>query len=106
MVARNVSMRLKPNSVVDFSRVLEHEIIPVLRKQRGFQDEIAFVVPGGMEAVAISLWDSKENADAYGRTTYPEALRALAHVVEGIPQIQMYQVCNSTFHKVVLPVAV
>ena len=105
MFARNVSMRLKPNSVGDFSQTIEKETIPLLRKQKGFQDEITFVAPGGLEAVGISLWDEKEDAEAYGRETYPAVLKALAKVVEGIPQIQTYRVSNSTFHKVAALVA-
>jgi len=100
MFARNVSMRLKANSVAEFTQTLEKEIIPLLRKQKGFEDEIAFVVPGGMEAVAISLWDQKENAEAYNRGTYPAVLKALGKVVEGTPQVHTFEVSNSTFHKI------
>src|SRR5438105_15690780 len=101
MFARQVSMRLKPNSNKAFTDTIEKEIIPLLRKQKGFQDEITFVVPGGTEAVAISLWDQKENAEAYSRAAYPQVLRALAKVVEEIPQVQTSEVSNSTFHKIV-----
>ncbi len=100
MFARNVSMRLKPNSIAEFTRTLDQEIIPLLRKQKGFQDEITFVVPGGTEAVGISLWDQKENAEAYSRGTYPQVLNALSKVVEGTPQVHTYEVSNSTFHKI------
>ena len=100
MFSRNVSMRLKPNSVTEFTRTLENEVIPLLRKQKGFQDEITFVVPGGTEAVGVSLWDQKENAEAYHRRIYPAVLRALAKVVEGTPQLQTYEVSNSTFHTI------
>ena len=100
MFARNVSMRLKANSVAEFTQTLAKEIIPLLRKQKGFEDEIAFVVPGGMEAVAISLWDQKENAEAYNRGTYPAVLKALGKVVEGTPQVHTFEVSNSTFHKI------
>ncbi len=100
MFSRNVSMHLKPNSVAEFTRTLDQEIIPLLRKQKGFQDEITFVVPNGTEAVGISLWDQKENAEAYNRETYPAVLKALGKVVEGTPQVQTYEVCNSTFHKI------
>ena len=99
MFARNVTMRLKPNSVPEFTRTLENEILPMLRKQTGFQDEITFVVPGGAEAVAISLWDQKVDAETYERGTYPQVLKALAKLVEGNPRVQTYEVCNSTFHK-------
>ena len=100
MFARNESMRLKPNSVTEFTKTLENEVIPLLRKQKGFQDEITFVVPGGTEAVGVSLWDQKENAEAYDRGTYPQVLYALLKVTEGTPKVQGYEVCNSTFHKI------
>ncbi|SRR6266542_3980193 len=105
MFSRNVSIHLKPNSVAEFTRTLDREIIPLLRKQKGFQGEITLVVPGGTEAVGISLWDEKENAEAYNRETYPAVLRALAKVVEGTPQVQTYEVSNSTFHKIAARVA-
>ena len=100
MFARHVSMRLKPNTVTEFTRTLENEVIPLLQKQRGFRDEIVLVVPGGTEAVGISLWDQKENADAYSRETYPEVQKLLAKVIEGTPRVQTYEVSNSTFHRI------
>ena len=106
MFARQVSLQLKPNSVAAFTQTIENDIIPLLRKQPGFQDEIAFVVPGGTAAVSVSLWDQKEHAETYHRGTYPAVLRALANVVEGTPQVHTYEVSNSTFHKIVARVAV
>ena len=100
MYARSVSIRLKPNTAAEFTQLIEKEALPLLRKQKGFQDEITFVVPGGTEAVAISLWEEKENAEAYSRAAYPQVLRALAKVVEGTPQVQTSEVSNSTFHKI------
>ena len=100
MFARNVSMHLKPNSVAEFTRTLDQEIIPLLRKQKGFQDEITFVASNGTDAVGISLWDQKESAEAYNRGSYPEVQKALAKVTEGTPQVQTYEVANSTFHKI------
>jgi len=93
-------MRLKTNSTKAFTDSIEKEIIPLLRKQKGFQDEITFVVPGGTEAVGISLWDQKENAEAYGRGTYSEVQKVLGKVLEGTPRVQSYEVGNSTLHQV------
>ena len=63
MFARSVYIRLKPNSVAEFNWALENVILPLLRKQKGFRDDLALVAPNGSEVVAISLWDQKENAD-------------------------------------------
>ncbi len=100
MFARRVSMQLKPNSVAEFTQRIEKDILPLLRKQTGFQDEITFVGPGETKAFGISLWENKENAEAYNRGTYPEVTKILARVVEGTPQVETYEVSNSTFHKI------
>ena len=100
MYARNVSMTLKPNSAREFTQTVEKDILPLLRKQNGFKDEITFVGTDGKEVLAISLWDRKENADVYSRETYPQVLKGLARVVEGTPAVQSYEVGNSTWHKI------
>src|SRR5712692_12021306 len=100
MFARKVSMHLKPNSIAEFTQRIEKDILPLLRKQKGFQDEITFVAPGGTEAFGISFWDTTENAEAYNRATYPEVTKILTRVVEGTPQVETYEVANSTFHKI------
>jgi len=105
MFARSISMRLKPNTVSEFTQLIEKETLPTLRKQKGFQHEITFVVPGGTEVLGISLWDNKENAEAYSRDAYPGVLKTLGKVVEGTPQVRTYEVCNSTFHQIAAQVA-
>jgi hypothetical protein len=100
MFARRVSFHLKPGRAAEFTQILDKNVIPVLRKQKGFQDEIAFVAQGGAEAVGISMWDLKENAETYGRGAYAGVLKTLEQVVEGTPRVKTYEVSNSTFHKI------
>ena len=99
MFARSVTIRLKSNSVSEFNSTMEKDILPLLQKQNGFRDEISLVTSNGSEAVGISLWDQKEDAEAYSRTTYSEVQTFLARVSEGTPQVQTYEVGTSTFHK-------
>jgi hypothetical protein len=105
MFARKVSLQLKPNGVAWFIQTSEKDIIPLLRKQPGLQDEIAFVVPGGTAAVAISVWDQQEHAEASARGTSPPVLQAVTKVVEGTPQGSTSEVANSPFHTIVPRVA-
>jgi heme-degrading monooxygenase HmoA len=100
MFARRVYLHLKPNSVAELTQRLDKQIIPLLRKQKGFQDEISFVGQGGTEAFGISLWDKAEDAEAYNRGAYPEVTKILATVVEGPAQVETFEVANSTFHKI------
>ena len=105
MFARTVSLQLKPNSVAEFTQTIEKDIIPLLRKQPGFQDEMVFVVPGGTAAVAVSVWDQQEHAEASARGTSPHVLQAVAKVVEGTPQGSTSEVANSPYHTIVPRVA-
>ena len=98
MFARSVTIRLKPNSVGEFNRTFEKDILPLLQQQRGFRDEISLVASNGSEAVGISLWDQKEAAEAYNRTAYPQVQKLLSKLSEGTPQVQTYEVASSTFH--------
>lgn len=100
MFARIVTMRLKPGSGTEFSQAIEKRILPLLRKQKGFRDEITFVTPSGDEAVGISLWDQREHAEAYTTAVYPEVMRELAKVTDGTPRVQTYEVANSTVHNI------
>ena|SRR5258708_4879556 len=96
MFARIVTIQLKPNSATEFTQMIEKEALPLLRKQKGFHDEMTFLAPGGEEAVGISLWDQREDVDAYIRDGYPAVLKTLGKVVEGTPQVRTYEVSNST----------
>jgi len=100
MFARIVSMRLKPNATAEFTQTIEKKILPMLRKQKGFRDEITFIASGGTEAIGISLWDQREQAEAYNSASYPEVLRELNKLVEGTPRVQTYDIANSTVHNI------
>lgn len=100
MFARTVTVRLKSNAVADFNRTLENEIIPILRKQRGFQNELTLVSPDGTEAIGISLWDNKQSAEAYQKEGYPEVQKIMSKSIEGTPQVKTYEVPYSTLAKI------
>jgi hypothetical protein len=100
MFARNVSFHLKSNMLSDYNRTLENEILPLLRKQKGFKDEITLSNPNAAEVIAISLWENKANADAYNTNAYPEVLKTLSRFIDGTPRVQTFEAVTSTFHQV------
>jgi hypothetical protein len=100
MFARKLSIHLKPNTLDEFTKTVEKDIVPLLRKQAGFQDEITFAAPGGTDVLAISLWDTKKNAEAYDNRIYKDVLAMLKSVIEGTPKLGTTEVLNSTFHKI------
>jgi len=102
MFTRIVKLTLKPNAGQEFTNMLDKTIIPLLRKQPGFRDELLLVEPGAPEVVAISLWDSKESAEKYERAVFPEVLESLARLMEGEPRVETYLLVYSTAHDIKL----
>jgi hypothetical protein len=101
MFARNVSFRLKSSTHSDYTWTFENEVLPLLRKQAGFKEEITLANPTSQEAVAISLWDTKAHAEAYNKNHYPEVLRTLAEMIDGTPKVQTFEAVASTLHTLV-----
>ncbi len=99
MFARNISMHLKSNMLSDYTRAFDKDVLPLLRKQVGFKDEITLAGPGGVDVTTISLWENKNAADTYNTNTYPTVLKTLARFIEGTPQVHTFDVVSSTFQE-------
>ena len=100
MFARNVSIHLKSNMLSDYNRTFENDVLPLLRKQKGFKDEITLSNTGSPDVIAISLWENKASAEAYNTAVYPEVLKTLGKFIDGTPKVQNFEAVISTFHKV------
>ena len=96
MFARNVSIHLKSNMLSEYTRTFENEILPLLRKQKGFRDETTLSNPGSVDTIAISLWENKADADAYNTNVYPGVLKTFASMIDGTPKVQTYEAVTST----------
>ena len=100
MFGRQVTLKLRANSATELNRIAEDEILPILRKQKGFRDETTFIAPERSEAIVNSFWDTKADADAYDRTAYPEVLKTLANVIDGAPTVKTFEFARSTLQPV------
>jgi heme-degrading monooxygenase HmoA len=96
MFARNVAFSLRPNSVPEFTQKFEAEVLPLLQKQAGFRDEFVLLGDDNIHVHAISLWESREHADAYDKKAYPQVLQALEKIVVGAPKVRISNVVYST----------
>jgi heme-degrading monooxygenase HmoA len=99
MFARKVSMRLKAQGAGEFIQKMENEVIPLLRRQKGFLDEITLISQSGKEVYAYSFWESSADAEEYNRTTFTQVSKLLNGVIDGAVRVHTYMVANSTFHK-------
>ncbi|HWY54584.1 MAG TPA: hypothetical protein VNZ03_08980 [Terriglobales bacterium] len=102
MFARKVAARLKPNSITEFTNLIECEILPWLRMQEGFLDLITLATSDGLEVATISFWDHQSNAQAYNACGYPQVLKLLEKLLDGPPYVKFFDVLGSTFQRVAL----
>ena len=105
MFVRKVSMRLKADAASEFIRKMENEIIPLLREQKGFLDEMTLLAQSGKEVYAYSFWESSTDAEKYDKTEFARVTGMLSGVIEGALRVHTYMVANSTFHKMAAAVA-
>jgi hypothetical protein len=105
MFARKVSMRLKAENAGEFIKKMENEIIPLLRLQKGFLDELTLISQSGKEVYAYSFWENSADAEQYDRNVFARVTSLLSGVTEGALRIHTYMVANSTFHKMAAAIA-
>jgi hypothetical protein len=96
MFARTVSVHLKPSMLNNYTSTFEKEVLPLLRKQKGFQNEITLCNPNSLDLTAISLWETREDAELYSKNAYPEVLRLLSKTIDGTPKIRSEEVVETT----------
>jgi heme-degrading monooxygenase HmoA len=90
--ARNVHFQIKNGREKEFTTLFENEVLPVLKKQNGFREEMTLL--GKRDNLAISVWDDRKSAETYESNTYPSVLKTLGPVIEGTPTVETYEVGN------------
>ena len=101
MFTRIVECTVKPDKRDELQQRLRNEILPLLQKQPGFVDEITLVSEHDSERmVAISFWKTREDAERYHRETFPRVHDLLKPVLKSQPQVETYNVQDSTAHRI------
>ena len=90
--ARSVQFVVKNGKVDEFKRLMNNEILPLMKKEKGFRQMVV-----GLDrqfGTTISLWDDRPDAEAFGTKAYPEILKRLGAILEGTPTVHM---CETVF---------
>jgi hypothetical protein len=99
MFARKAFFRLKSISVSpEFQWTFDHEVLPLLRKQKGFVGELMLANPGSLERITTSLWESPADAAVYDKNVYPQVLKILSKTIDGFPKIHTFDDVIFTLH--------
>jgi hypothetical protein len=103
MFARGVEVLAKSGMALKVVCTIRERALPILRKQPGFVDEIVLVSDTQVDHVlALSFWNTKEDAEHYHEDEYPTLYGLLAHLIEVVPTLRTFNVDMSTAHKIAL----
>ena len=100
MYARMVKGQFKPDKFDFVKHTLETDVIPLLKKQKGFRDELSFFDENRKEGYAISFWENKADLEKYEREVYPKVHQKMADAFVANPTAHEFQVSNSTWYKI------
>jgi quinol monooxygenase YgiN len=101
MFTRIVEMTSKPGKSQELADTINDKAVPILKKQRGFVDEIVLVSSGKPDQVlALSFWNKQEDAEEYQREQYQRIHDTVRNLLETEPEIQTFDVHTSITHKI------
>jgi len=91
--ARKVQFEIKAGQGMEFNRIMNADVLPLLKKQAGFSEELTLI--NHDKGVAISVWKDQASADAYVKGAYPQVLEKLHPMLVGTPRVDTYDVTAS-----------
>jgi len=94
--ARNVHFTVKNGKLDEFNRLMDTEILPLLKKEKGFREDLT--VLNHNNGMSISVWDDRGSAETYNTKTYPEVLKKLNPVLDGTPRVETCDTIHSLIH--------
>ncbi|HYL12487.1 MAG TPA: antibiotic biosynthesis monooxygenase family protein [Terriglobales bacterium] len=101
MYTRVVEMTSKPGKSKELSNAINEKAVPILRQQNGFVDEVVLVSDSERDRVlAISFWNTREDAERYRREQYEKVHDTLRNLLETDPNIRTFDVHTSIGHKI------
>ena len=98
MFTRKLSIRVKPEMLAEFTSLFERKLVPLLRRQKGFKDELLLAAPGSRDVLALSFWETSADAEAYFSSAYKDALAVLEPVIAGTPRVGTPDVLHTTLY--------
>ena len=87
-VARSVRFDIAIDKNEEFHTIFRNDVLPLLKKQDGFKDELLLV--DDQHVLAISVWNNMDSARKYESTAYPQVDKTLRPVMFGKPTIETY----------------
>jgi len=101
MFTRIVELSSKSGKSKELANTIDTKIVPILKKQRGFVDEMLLVSDAEPNQIlSISLWNTRDDAEKYHREQFPKIQDSVRHLLETDPSVRKFDVHTSTIHKI------
>jgi heme-degrading monooxygenase HmoA len=101
MFTRMVDLKCKAGKNNELASLAREKLLPILRKQQGFQDMITLVSPADPNRmVSLSFWKQREDAERYQREQFSRIAEMLRPLCEDEPVVSTFEVSTSTVHNI------
>jgi len=101
MFTRVVELTCKSGKAKELANAIDEKAIPILKKQRGFVDEMVLVSDAEPNRViGISFWNTKADAEQYHREQFPKIHDTVRNLLETDPVVRTFDVHSSTTHRI------
>ena len=88
-IARSVRFDIAKDKNEQFHTLFRNEVLPMLKKQDGFKEEMLLVKD--QHVLAISVWNNADSARKYESATYPQVDKALRPVMSERATVETFQ---------------
>jgi len=103
MFTRIVEITAKQDKTKEVAQTIQEKVLPILKKQPGFVDEIVLVSTADTNRIlGMSFWQTPEDAELYRLDHYPKVQELLRPLLETTPKVNTFDIDTSTTHKIAL----
>ena len=100
MFTRVVELTSKFGKARELCDTIDDKVLPILKGQTGFVDEIVIVCDAEPDHVlALSFWNTREDAQRYEREQFQTVQKTVQQLMEAAPVVRTFNVHTSTAHK-------
>lgn len=95
MFLLHIDAKLKPGRKDEFLHVFNGRVLPLLKKQNGFVDEMLLFEEGTNTGIALSFWKSRKDAEHYHQNVFEKAKDHVEYMIDGRVTVRTFEVVAS-----------
>ena len=101
MFSRIVDLLGRPGKTRQLNDILQNRLLPILRVQPGFIDEVTLFSDTEPDRVlTVDFWKTREEAERYGEEVYPSVKAVLYALLDTDPVVRTFKVESSAAFRI------